>query len=155
MPSGGLGVNVIRGQHQPAGFMDLNQQRGFNTGADTSGEHAANVDLARANVGDVGGGDFGQGTSPSYGFSPEDYNNIYRYMVDPLNSGNVSNYMGIVNRLKGVAGSNSQFSQWGQPARDTWATNMPLYLTSAYGLMPAPILQNWNIPQSNIPNMRF
>jgi len=151
-----LGLSIIRPQRNPAGFFNLYENRGFNTGADQSNQHAANVYMQQMGYGDVGQDKsaFG-GTMPSYGFTPEDYNRITRFLANPMNQGNVNDYMGIVNRLKAITGTNPQFSMWDQTSRDQWARNFPLNLGSAFGTIPPPVLQSQHIPVTNDSNLRF
>ena len=122
--------------------------------ADTSPEHHMNIYMAKTGVGDTG-----QTKMPGYaeyGFSPEDWDHITRYLTNPLDTNNMSNYMGISNRLTNLTNTNSQFANWQPEQREAWAKDFPIRMASGFGYVPAPILQNWGLPfpYNNAPNMR-
>jgi hypothetical protein len=148
-----LNLSVRRERSQVSSFLNPYEFRGFNTGADESGQHGANVYMAKNGLGDTG-----QTRNPGYadyGFSPEDYDNITRYLSNPFNNQNVGNYMGITQRLRNQADTNPQFGSFTPQMRQQWSTDFPLQLASGFNLVPPPILQNWNIPVGTAPNIRF
>lgn len=121
---------------------------------DNSGQHQMNIYLAKNGIGQSG-----QQSLPGYseyGFSPEDWDNITRYLSNPLSNQNVAGYMGIVNRLNNVANTNPQFGLWSPQQRQQWSTDMPIRTVSGFGQVPAPILQNWGLayPYNNASNLR-
>lgn len=148
-----LGIDRQRTQQSP--FFNPNEHRGFNTGGDDSNQHLANVYLGKSGLGETGQDNSQLKGYPGYGFTPEDYDNITRYLNNPLNSQNVGNYMGIANRLSSMTNTNPQFSQWGADTRRKWSTDFPLGLASGFNLVPPPVLQSWNIPIGTAPNIRY
>jgi len=151
-----LGLSIIRPQRTPAAFFNQYENRGFNPGADQSGQHLANVFMEQSGLGDVGQDrSWAQGTMPSYGFSPTDYNNVNRFLANPLNQGNVDAYMGLVNRLKSVTQTNPQFTMWPQQIRNQWANDYPTQIGAGFGTIPPPILQSQNVPGARDSGLRF
>lgn len=123
--------------------------------ADTSGQHEMNVYMAQNGMGDTG-----QQRNPGladYGFSAEDWNNITRFLSNPLSNQNIAGYQGISNRLGNMTNQNPQFGLWNPQQRQQFASDMPIRLASGFGQVPAPILQNWSLsyPSSQTSNMRF
>src|SRR5215471_10925269 len=111
--------------------------------ADENEQHRMNIYLAQNGLGDTG-----QQKLPGYseyGFSPEDWNNITRFLSNPLSNQNIAGYQGISNRLLNTANTNPQFSLWSPAQRQQWARDMPIRTVSGFGAVPAPILQNWGL----------
>lgn len=131
------------------------EQSSMSNAADTGEQHRMNIYLAQNGLGDTG-----QANIPGYsdyGFSPEDWNNITRFLSNPLSNQNIAGYQGLTNRLGNVANTNPQFSLWSPAQRSQWSRDMPIRTVSGFGAVPAPILQNWGLayPPSSTSNLRF
>lgn len=151
---GYLGIGINRPVRDVSPYFNPSQYR-MPDSADASQQHQANVYMSQMGVGDTGQ-QRNQGLA-DYGFSPEDWANINRYLSNPQNPQNVAGYMNIRNRLQGVAGQNQQFSTWLPSQRDQWATDFPIRMASGFNTVPPPVLQNWGLayPSSQTGNLRF
>jgi hypothetical protein len=150
--TGYLGLPISRPRRGYASFYDPTQYS-YNTGADTSQEHSANVYLKQMGIGDL----YSQQdqTLPQYGFSAEDWTNLNRYLSNPLDQNNVNSYMGLVNRTNQNINQNPGFSRYTPDMRAQFARDMPIRVGAGYNIPPPAVLQNWALPYPSIPGMRF
>jgi hypothetical protein len=151
-PGGYLGLSIIRPRRGYASYMDPSQYS-YNPGADDSEQHKANVYMQQQGLGQMGG-QFDP-TMPNYGFTPEDWNNVNRYISNPQNAQNTQNYLGITNRVSQNVNSNPQMASWLQPQKDQFSRDFPQRLGSAYNTLPPPPLQQLPIAYPNLPGMRY
>lgn len=152
--TGYVPINIPHPIRNYAGYFQPSQYQMGNS-ADTSAQHEANVYMGQSGIGQTGQ-NIPAGL-PNYGFSAEDWVNINKFLSNPLSQENTTNYNAIVNRLKNVANTGSQFAGWTPTQRQQWATDFPQRISSGFGTVPAPILQNWGLayPSSKTSNLRF
>lgn len=151
--SGYTNIGIARPTRQYSPYFSPEQYR-MPMQADTSPEHQMNIYLAKNGLADTG-----QQKLPGYseyGFSPEDWDNITRFLSNPLSDQNITNYQGISNRLRGLSDTNPQMANWQPEQRDAFSRDFPIRMMSGFGHVPAPILQNWGLPYpyNNAGNLR-
>lgn len=147
-PPGSLPLGVNRRRSNPSPYYNLfEQSRTYSQGGDNSNLHQANVYAGKQGIGNTGAdwGSTGAGGYPQYGFSPEDYDVISRYMSNPQNQANVDAYMKIVGRMTNMTQTNPQFSQWLPEQKQNWAKDFPMQLAGGFNMIPPPILTDWGI----------
>lgn len=144
-----------RPSNRAFGYNSASQE--YSPGPDTSAQHEANVGMAQAGFGDM----YNQGNIPgysSYGFSPETWQMINRFVVDPFGQyggqSNQSQYNNLVQGLLGSMTNNPYFSNYEDTMKQQFATDIPLRYGSAYGALPPQVIQSIGIGVPNIPGMR-
>lgn len=127
----------------------------YTPGPDTSGQHLANVMMAQQGYGDLGLRDQTPGTSYSgYGFSPQSWGDISRYVGNPQNQGNVDAYKNIMDIIHQSMGGNPMFSGWQPEQMQQFYTDMPLRYGAAFNIFPPEMLQNIGMGTGMIPGIR-
>jgi hypothetical protein len=126
-------------------------------GPDTSGQHQANVAMAQQGFGDM----YNQGDIPgysSYGFSPNTWQMMNRFLVDPLGQyngqSNTGQYNDFMNGIQSFMNNNPYFSQYDDQMRQQFVSDMPQRFGSAYGAIPPAVTQNIGVGVPSIPGMR-
>jgi len=151
-------LNLGAGQ-RPSNRADIynpNPQE-YGMGPDTSPQHNANVAMAQAGFGDL----YNQGSIPgysTYGFSPETWQMINRFMVDPFGSyggqSNMTPYNSFLQSLTDSTNNNPYFANYEPTMRQAFAADMPQRFGAAYGALPPQVVQSIGIGMPNIPGIR-
>ncbi|SRR6266576_4272796 len=152
--SGYLGLPVSRARRNYSPYFN-NPNEGYNPGAENTAQHQANVYMSQMGMGNVGAPE--QTGYSNYGFSPEDWANINRFLSNPQNQSNVTNYNNITGRLGQNMQTNPTFANWLPEQKQQFQIDAPIRLASGFQNVPAPILQNWGLafPSGGAGNLRY